>query len=434
MKSKFLSGKIGKIIKEQRPEVVWGLFFVILTVGLYLRFVNISSYLPFGWDQARDSWTVRDLLMGKLVLAGPKTGVGDFHLGPLYFYLLAPFFAISNLDPGILNGVTFLVNIVNFVFIFWVMKKIFGSWWALLSISIYSFGEYFVNLNKTSWNVSFLPAISFVMFFCFYKILEGKSRYFPLLFLLWGLFFQVHFTAVIFLLAIPGLIVFLKNRGGALKWMLISSPILILFLLPNIVYDFSQGHGDFFRYVYFLDYYVVRPRWPLFTSRLSDVLLDFSPVIYFWKFIPGLNAFKFILPAMFFVLVLIDKTKQSKILAICCLLFFAAVASVFTVYGGPTSDYYFLVTLPAVFAIVIYLQRFLLLRFKPFILLFLVFWGAFFYNNILDDIGPKGTKGLDDQKREAKGAVAVNQRIKFNEGDIKSYLYVVWADDKKKFK
>lgn len=74
-------------------------FIAIIIVGLYLRFYNFQYTISFGWDQARDAMVVRDILSGHLTLLGPRTGEGHIHLGPAYYYLLAPFYFITNLDP-----------------------------------------------------------------------------------------------------------------------------------------------------------------------------------------------------------------------------------------------------------------------------------------------------------------------------------------------
>ncbi|MCR4260991.1 MAG: hypothetical protein NUV69_00810 [Candidatus Curtissbacteria bacterium] len=65
------------------------LLIAIIAIGIYLRFYNYENEFRFGWDQSRDAWIVRDILEGQPVLKGPRVGVGDFYLGPAYFYLLA---------------------------------------------------------------------------------------------------------------------------------------------------------------------------------------------------------------------------------------------------------------------------------------------------------------------------------------------------------
>lgn len=102
-------------------------FLVVLLIGMYLRFYRIYDVQSFGWDQAKDAWKTRDILMRQIVLDGPRTGVGHFNLGPLWYYLLSPFYYFAKLDLRGANYLNILVNIFNFCAIFWVTKKIFTS-------------------------------------------------------------------------------------------------------------------------------------------------------------------------------------------------------------------------------------------------------------------------------------------------------------------
>ena len=92
---KSIDNSIKQIRHFIRKHYVPLAFFGLLLIGLYLRFWNIENSFQFGWDQARDAWKVRDILTGTLVLNGPRTGIGHFHLGPIWYYYLAPFYFLT---------------------------------------------------------------------------------------------------------------------------------------------------------------------------------------------------------------------------------------------------------------------------------------------------------------------------------------------------
>lgn len=76
----------------------WLLLLVVIIGGL-LRFYRLQDLATFGGDQGIDYQNVAKMLVGKkLSLLGPITHVGVF-LGPLYYYLLIPFFLIFKFDP-----------------------------------------------------------------------------------------------------------------------------------------------------------------------------------------------------------------------------------------------------------------------------------------------------------------------------------------------
>ncbi|MBI2309840.1 hypothetical protein HYU89_02990 [Candidatus Collierbacteria bacterium] len=76
----------------------WGLVLVVIIGGL-LRFYRLQDLTTFGGDQGIDYQNVARMVVEKrLSLLGPVTHVGVF-LGPLYYYLLIPFFLIFKFDP-----------------------------------------------------------------------------------------------------------------------------------------------------------------------------------------------------------------------------------------------------------------------------------------------------------------------------------------------
>jgi len=69
----------------------WGLVLVVIIGGLF-RFYRLQDLTTFGGDQGIDYQNVARMVVEKrLSLLGPVTHVGVF-LGPLYYYLLIPFF------------------------------------------------------------------------------------------------------------------------------------------------------------------------------------------------------------------------------------------------------------------------------------------------------------------------------------------------------
>ncbi|GEM_PF-5464571 len=76
----------------------WPLAFVVIIGGL-LRFYRLEDLATFGGDQGVDYQNVAKMVAERrLSLLGPTTHVGIF-LGPLYYYLLIPFFLIFKFDP-----------------------------------------------------------------------------------------------------------------------------------------------------------------------------------------------------------------------------------------------------------------------------------------------------------------------------------------------
>jgi 4-amino-4-deoxy-L-arabinose transferase-like glycosyltransferase len=413
------------------PHKYFFAFLFILTLGLYLRFYGIESYpdKAFGWDQARDAWKVRDILKGMLVLDGPKTGIGNMHLGPLYFYFLAPFFAFTKLDPIASIYFTIAVNIVTFIILYLVTKKFFSEKAAIFAVFLYSTSNYIIKQNQIPWNVSLVPVTSILLFYTLFRIRTGGRKYwYIVLGILTGLFFHLHFTAVFLP---PIILLSLFPYGKNIKNFLLlcgSFAIAAFFLIPTLIFDLKSSHGEFYKYSDFIKHYTHGFHLRFFLLRLTDAFVQFKLIIFFSL---G-NILQYVIPFLFGFVLLFEKDKTKKIIGLLMLPWFLIPLLFFTIYAGPISDYYFLVQAPLVIFVLIYLQQKLLKKFPYLLLPLFLFWTFYAYANTKEFwIKPTGG-GLDKQKQEAAERVRSGNPILFNEGEIKSYLYVIWTEDSTK--
>src|SRR5437764_1311657 len=72
---------------------------IILLFAAWIRLHNISGSMTFLGDEGRDALVAYNILHGHLTLLGPNSSVGGFFLGPVYYYMMAPFLFIFNYDP-----------------------------------------------------------------------------------------------------------------------------------------------------------------------------------------------------------------------------------------------------------------------------------------------------------------------------------------------
>src|SRR4030066_2390927 len=71
----------------------------IFLLGIFLRFYQIKERFIFGHDHDLAFWIVKDVLLNKhFRLIGQETSTQGIFIGPLYYYLQAPFFAIFRMD------------------------------------------------------------------------------------------------------------------------------------------------------------------------------------------------------------------------------------------------------------------------------------------------------------------------------------------------
>jgi len=123
------------------------IFLIILAVHSFFRFYQLDSRSPFGWDQVDNAWAAKDIIVDhKLPLVGMQAKLNTgFFIGPLYYYLIAPFYFLTNLDPiasGIFAGLT---SVFTLSVIFMIVKRIFNEKVSLIACFIYYLYYFFFN-------------------------------------------------------------------------------------------------------------------------------------------------------------------------------------------------------------------------------------------------------------------------------------------------
>lgn len=420
--------KILDFIKKNKYHLI---FILIVFIGMYLRFYKIDEYKTLGWDQARDAWKVRDIIKGQIMLIGPRTGVGQFHLGPFWFYLLVPFYFLTGMDPVAANYLNILVNLLNFVIIFVVTKKIYDKNFALFVSLVYATNRYLIEINRVPWNVSMVPGIALLIFYAIFKVVyEKKYKWLLIISFLTGLFFHLHFSVVFLPLIILLSFILVKDKKKVLVWSIASLPLLFIWLIPNVIYDIQTKNNNLNLFNNFLrDYLINGFHLRFFLYRINDAFIQFQTIL----LLPNTyKLIKFIIPVIYSLMVFFDKNKKQRILGYLIMLWFLAPAVVYSFYGGLTSEYYMLMNSVLVIYILAYLQnKILKIKFKPILLASIIFWVCFTYFQSKDLWIKIPDRGLVDQKKAVRSRMNINEKIGYKEGEIESYLWQIWVEDKK---
>src|SRR3989344_5809855 len=148
--------------KESYPLIA------LLLVATFLRLYRIDEYLPFLGDEGRDVRVVSRFLTDfDLMFIGPRTSIGDMYLGPLYYYLIAPFLWLWNFSP---TGPAVFVAILGTatVGLIWlVAREWFGKTAGYTAAILYAVSPLVINFSKHSWNPNIIP---FFALLCIYSI------------------------------------------------------------------------------------------------------------------------------------------------------------------------------------------------------------------------------------------------------------------------
>ena len=196
-------GKVKKYLLSHKVEIT--ILFLILIVASFLRLYRIADYMTFLGDEGRDAIVAKDILHGNFTLLGPRASAGDFFLGPIYYYFMAPFLLLSNYDPvgpAIMVGL-FGIATVGLVYI--VGKRLFNQLAGFIAASLYAISPLVIAYSRSSWNPNLMPFFSLLILFGLYLGLQRKSlKTLGLVGFLLGIAMQLHYLTVFL-----GVIVFL---------------------------------------------------------------------------------------------------------------------------------------------------------------------------------------------------------------------------------
>src|SRR3989344_4014733 len=187
---------------------------LILIVAVSLRLYRIEDYGFFA-DQARDLLEVHKwLTLGKIPLQGPLTSMGTFHLGPLYYYLIAPFVLMFNFDP--IGAVYFEVfdGLLLVVLGFFLFRKFVDLGTAFIFSLLITLSPLAISLSKGSWNPHPQLLVTLLLVFSFMQFIKTNTlKYIFISAFLVGVGVQLHYTFLTNLLSLILMIFIFKRRS-----------------------------------------------------------------------------------------------------------------------------------------------------------------------------------------------------------------------------
>lgn len=114
----------------------YGSLIILLIVGM-LHLFKADFY--YDTDIARDMLLLEDMVQKQnLSLIGGRTSVSGVFHGPLYYWLMLPFFILSGGNPVVLSWVWFLIYLLFIGSFYYVSKKVFDDQTALISTTLLS--------------------------------------------------------------------------------------------------------------------------------------------------------------------------------------------------------------------------------------------------------------------------------------------------------
>ncbi|MCR4306293.1 MAG: hypothetical protein NUV73_04395, partial [Candidatus Daviesbacteria bacterium] len=217
---------------------------LILFIGIIFRLaLTENGNFLFNMDSARDFVDVREMVeLKKLRLTGPTTAIEGFFTGPFWYYLLAIPFMLSGGHP---YGAIVMEMILWAIGGFFLLKLV-SKWSNLLILpvgAIWVASNHIVLANLYSFNPTPVMFLTPVFIYLLTEYLtKGKAIYIILTWILGGLFFnfEMNFGVFVPLIILISLILTGRFRQLAGKWFWVGAGCFIIFLLPQVIFDFKH--------------------------------------------------------------------------------------------------------------------------------------------------------------------------------------------------
>lgn len=333
---------------------------ILILTAVFFRFYKIRDYVVFLGDEGRDMIVMRNIFVNKdLPFLGPTASVGGFYLGPIYYWMAAPFLFLSRFDPVGPSFMVALFGLATVLLLYKFIKESLGFWPAILASFLYATAPLIVRYSRSSWNPNPLPFFSLLMVYATYTAIKNKNTlYYLISGAAFGISIQLHYLALILGPLIAAIIIineqFKKIPFAAI---LIICGSIITFS-PFLIFEIKNDFPNFKTILEF----VTRGGTVEIGNNISWAIADSGNILLQW--LSRLEGT--IITRLFFwitsILVLagaISFFKTSKKLTFSVgFIYFIGGISLITLYAGQLNDYYFGSIFPApfiVFGLVVFL-------------------------------------------------------------------------------
>lgn len=223
------------------------LVILLILFAAFFRFWQIKDYVVFLGDEGRDMLVLREIFTkGHIPFLGPSASVGGFYLGPIYYWMAAPFLLLWRFDP---TGPSYMVAIIGVATVFLLYKflrNIAGFWPAIIASTLYSCAPLIVRYSRSSWNPNPLPFFSLLLvYFIYLGLNKKKNIYYLFAGASFGIAIQLHYLALILVPIFALIVIFSGEYKKIPKIILFSILGLLITFSPFLLFEAKHNFPNF---------------------------------------------------------------------------------------------------------------------------------------------------------------------------------------------
>ncbi|MFV1917674.1 MAG: ArnT family glycosyltransferase, partial [Patescibacteria group bacterium] len=317
----------------------------ILLLALFVRVYRIEEYLGFYYDQGRDALVIWKFWHeGRPFLIGPVTGLAGIFLGPLYYYLIAPFYLIGGGNPVAPTLFLASLSAVAIFSLYFLGCKFYSRATGLIAATIGAFSYELVKAGRWLANPTPILLTSMLLLWSMWGIVTyerkvtgpkglGPGGWWMSIALLVGISLQLEAASAVFYL--PMILVFAVWQRKKLpdkKILLISIVVFLATFLPQIAFNFRHENILFnnFKRVLIEEQSFRLSFWEVLGARLDSFWS-----VFYSKILPNWPVYSAIFALIVAGVLITEKKSQQLKEAIKLLLIFLAVPMIgFVAFQG----------------------------------------------------------------------------------------------------
>ena len=226
---------------------------IYVSVGFFfcsiLRLYNIQDYLTFLGDEGRDVIIVRRLLVDfDPILIGPGTSIGNMYLGPLYYYMMAPFLLFANFSPVGPAVMVALLSLTTIWLIWYVGREWFSEIAGLTAAALYAVSPVVIIYSRSSWNPNIMPFFALVSIYGIWRVWRHNNfKWMIIIGLTLAFALQSHYLALVLFPVVAtfwilSLIQNVRNKKSGdfkslVKFSVIGGGLFLFLMSPLYIFD-----------------------------------------------------------------------------------------------------------------------------------------------------------------------------------------------------
>lgn len=215
---------------------------LILLLAAGLRLYKINEYMAFLGDEGRDVLVVKRMIVDhKFTLLGPITSVGSIYMGPVYYYMMAPFLWIAQLNPVGPAIMVALLAVATVYLLYQLGTEFFSPLTGLVAALFYALSPLTILYGRSSWNPNVVPFFATLLIYALMKgVVQKKVWWLPTSAACLGILIQLHYVTFLFFLVIFLTLILIRFRLP-IRIYAASLGAFLLTYSPFLAFEFRHG-------------------------------------------------------------------------------------------------------------------------------------------------------------------------------------------------